>query len=42
MPWQHGAVEIASASGTRRPEFKSRQGVWFLGKYSNAVVYKMT
>jgi hypothetical protein len=33
---------IASASRTRRPGFESGQGIRFLGKHSNAVVYKMT
>jgi hypothetical protein len=32
----------ASASGTRRPGFESRQGVRFLGKHSRAVEHKMT
>jgi hypothetical protein len=36
------AVDIASASGARRPGFKSRQGIMVLGKHSSAVVYKMT
>jgi hypothetical protein len=35
-------MDIASASGTRRPGFKSRQGLRFLGKHSSAVVFKMT
>jgi hypothetical protein len=35
-------VDIPSSSGTRRPGFKSRQGIRFLGKHSSAVVYKMT
>jgi hypothetical protein len=30
-PWQRGAVDIASASGTRRPGFESRQGIRFWG-----------
>jgi hypothetical protein len=42
LPWRRGAVVIASASGTRRPEFKSRQGIRLLGKHSSAVVCKMT
>jgi hypothetical protein len=42
MPWRRGAVDIASASGTRRPGFKSRQGMRFLEKHSSAVVYEMT
>jgi hypothetical protein len=41
-PWRRGKVDIASASGTRRPGFESRQGIRFLGKHSSAVVYKMT
>jgi hypothetical protein len=41
-PWRRGAVDIASASGTRRPGFESRQGIRFLGKHGNAVAYKMT
>jgi hypothetical protein len=32
MPWLRGAVEISSASGTRRPGFESRQDVRLLGK----------
>jgi hypothetical protein len=39
FPWQRGAVDIAFASGTRRPVFESRQGIRFLGKHSSAVVY---
>jgi hypothetical protein len=39
-PCQRGAVDIASASRTRRPGFESRQGIRFLGKHSYAVVYK--
>jgi hypothetical protein len=39
---RRGAVDIASASGTRRPGFESRQGRMFLGKHGSAVVYKMT
>jgi hypothetical protein len=35
-----GAVDIASASGTRRPEFESREGIRFLGNHSSAVVYQ--
>jgi hypothetical protein len=35
MPWRRGAVDIAPASGTRRPGFKSRQGIRFLGKHSS-------
>jgi hypothetical protein len=35
-------VDIASASGTRRPGFESRQGIRFLGKHTSAVVFKMT
>jgi hypothetical protein len=27
LPWRRGAVDIASASGTRRPGFESRQGI---------------
>jgi hypothetical protein len=42
MPWRRGAVDIASASGTRRPMFESRQGIRFLMKHSSAVLYKMT
>jgi hypothetical protein len=34
-----GVVDIASASGMRRPEFESRHGKRFLGKHSSAVVY---
>jgi hypothetical protein len=34
-PWRRGAVDIASASGTRRPGFESRQGIRFLGKHSS-------
>jgi hypothetical protein len=30
MPWLLGAVDIASASGTKRPGFESRQDVRFL------------
>jgi hypothetical protein len=41
-PWRRGAMDIASASGMRRPGFESRQGIRFLGKHSNAVVYKLT
>jgi hypothetical protein len=41
-PRRRGEVDIASASGTRRPGFESRQGIKFLGKHSSAVVYKMT
>jgi hypothetical protein len=41
-PWRRGAVDIATASGTRRPGFESRQGIRFLGKHSSAVVYKIT
>jgi hypothetical protein len=37
---RRGAVDIASASGKRRPGFESRQGIRFLGKHSSAVVYK--
>jgi hypothetical protein len=37
-----GAVDIASASGTRRPGFESPQGIRFLGKHRSAVVHKMT
>jgi hypothetical protein len=37
-----GAVDIASASGTRRPGFESHKGVRFLGKHSSVVVFKMT
>jgi hypothetical protein len=40
LPWRRGAVNIASASGTRRPGFESHQGIRFLGKHSSAVVYK--
>jgi hypothetical protein len=39
-PCRRGAVDIASASRTRRPGFESRQGIRFLGKHSYAVVYK--
>jgi hypothetical protein len=35
-------VDIASASGTRRPGFESRQGIMFLGNHSSSVVYEMT
>jgi hypothetical protein len=35
-------VDIAYASGTRRPGFKSRQVPKVLGKHSCAVVHKMT
>jgi hypothetical protein len=42
MLWRRGAVDIASASGKRRPGFESRQGIRSLGEYSSAVVYKMT
>jgi hypothetical protein len=35
VPWRRGAVDIASASGTRRPVFESRQGIRLLGKHSN-------
>jgi hypothetical protein len=42
LPWRRGAVDIASTSGMRRPEFESHQGIRFLGKHSSAVVYKMT
>jgi hypothetical protein len=39
-PWRRrGAVDNASASGTRRPGFESRQGVRFQGKQSSPVVY---
>jgi hypothetical protein len=38
-PWRRGAVDIASASGTRRPGFESRQSIRFLGKPSIAAVY---
>jgi hypothetical protein len=31
-PWRRGALDITSSSGTRRPGFKSRQGIRFLGK----------
>jgi hypothetical protein len=34
---RRGAVDIASASGSRRPGFESRQGIRFLGKQSSAV-----
>jgi hypothetical protein len=36
------AVGIASASGIRRPRFKSCLGIGFLRKHSSAVVYKIT
>jgi hypothetical protein len=42
VPWRRGAMDITSASGTRRPGFESRQDIRFLGKHRNAVVYKMT
>jgi hypothetical protein len=42
QPWRLGALDIASASGMRRPGFESRRGIRFLGKHSSAVVYKMT
>jgi hypothetical protein len=35
-------VDIASASGTRRPGLESRQGIRFLGKHNSALEYKMT
>jgi hypothetical protein len=35
------AMDIASASGTRRPGFESPQDIRFLGKHLSAVVYKM-
>jgi hypothetical protein len=38
--WRRGAVDIESASETRRPVFVSRQGIRFLGKHSSAV-YKL-
>jgi hypothetical protein len=41
-PWRRVAVDIESASGTRRPWFESHQGIRFLGKHSSAVVYKIT
>jgi hypothetical protein len=41
-PWRRGAVDIASASRTKRPGFEFRQGIRFLGKHSSAVVYKIT
>jgi DNA invertase Pin-like site-specific DNA recombinase len=31
LPWRRVAVDIASASGTRRPGFESRQGIRVLG-----------
>jgi hypothetical protein len=34
LPWRHGTVNIASASGTRRPGFESRQGIMFLGNFA--------
>jgi hypothetical protein len=41
LPWRRrGAVDIASAPGTRRPRFKSRQAKRLLGKHSSAVVYR--
>jgi hypothetical protein len=42
LPWRRGAVDIESATGTRRPGFKSHQGIRFLGKNSSAVVLKKT
>jgi hypothetical protein len=42
LPCRRGAVDIAPASGTRRPGFESRQGIRFLGKHSSAVVFKKT
>jgi hypothetical protein len=42
MPWRRVTVDIASASGTRRPGFESRQVLRFLGKHSSADVYKIT
>jgi hypothetical protein len=41
LPWRRGAVDIASASRTRRPGFEFRRGIRFLGKHSSAVVYKI-
>jgi hypothetical protein len=41
VPWGCAAIDIASASGTRRPGFESRQGITFLGKHSSAVLYKL-
>jgi hypothetical protein len=29
LPWRRGAVDIASASGTRRPGYESRKGIRF-------------
>jgi hypothetical protein len=40
--WRRGAVDIASASGTRRPGFEPRQGIRLLGKHNRAGVFKMT
>jgi hypothetical protein len=42
QPLQSGAVDIASASGTRRSRFKSHQGIRFLGKHRSAVEYETT
>jgi hypothetical protein len=42
LPRRRGAVDIASASGTRRPGFESRHGIRVLGKHSSVVMYKMT
>jgi hypothetical protein len=42
MPWRRGTVDIAFASGTRRPGFESRQGIRILVKHSSTVVYKVT
>jgi hypothetical protein len=41
-PWRRGAVDIASALGTRIPRFESRQSIRFFREHSSAVVYKMT
>jgi hypothetical protein len=38
VPWRRGTVDIASASGTRRPGFESRLGIRFLGEHSSAVM----
>jgi hypothetical protein len=41
MPWRRGAVDITSASGTRRPGFEYLHGIRIFGNHSSAVVYKM-
>jgi hypothetical protein len=39
-PWWRGAVDIASASGTRRPEFESRQDIKVMGNIAALLCIK--